>query len=52
MLSWVFGTGLPGRIGALLLGVLAAAGADAAIMHWHDSGYSPVLGRARRWRSR
>lgn len=42
--SWVLGTGLPGRIGALLLGGLAAAGADAATTHWHDSGYSPVLG--------
>jgi len=41
---WVFGTGLPGRIGALLLGTLAAAGADAATVHWHESGYSPVLG--------
>lgn len=41
---WVLGTGLPGRIGALLLGALAAAGADAATMHWHSSGYSPVLG--------
>ncbi|HET6208831.1 MAG TPA: hypothetical protein VFD94_00535 [Jatrophihabitans sp.] len=41
---WVLGTGLPGRIGGLVLGVLAAAGADAATLHWHDSGYSPVLG--------
>ncbi|MGI8665016.1 MAG: hypothetical protein ACR2N4_03140 [Jatrophihabitans sp.] len=43
ILSWVLGTGLPGRIGALLLGVLAAAGADVSTAHWHDSGYSPVL---------
>lgn len=42
--SWVLGAGLPGRIGGLILGALAAAGADAATMHWHDSGYSPVLG--------
>lgn len=42
--SWVLGTGLPGRIGGLVVGALAAAGADAATMHWHDSGYSPVLG--------
>jgi hypothetical protein len=42
--SWVLGIGLPGRIGALVVGTLAAAGADAATMHWHDSGYSPVLG--------
>jgi hypothetical protein len=42
--SWVLGGGLPGRIGALLLGGLAAAGADAATTHWPNSGYSPVLG--------
>jgi hypothetical protein len=40
----VLGGGLPGRIGAIVLGVLAAAGADAASTHWHDSGYGPVLG--------
>lgn len=41
---WVLGNGLPGRIGAIVLGLLASAGADAAVMHWHSSGYSPVLG--------
>lgn len=41
---WVLGNGIPGRIGAITLGLLAAAGADAAVMHWHESGYSPVLG--------
>ncbi|MDQ2838824.1 MAG: hypothetical protein M3Y42_14105 [Actinomycetota bacterium] len=41
---WVLGSGLPGRIGALMLGTLAAGGADAACSYWHDSGYSPVLG--------
>jgi hypothetical protein len=44
IVSWVFGTGLPGRIGALVLAVLAAGGADAAVTHWTTSGYSPVLG--------
>jgi hypothetical protein len=44
MLSWLFGTAVPGRMGGLVLAVLAAGGADAAIMHWSDSGYSPVLG--------
>jgi hypothetical protein len=44
MLSWLFGAAVPGRTGGLVLAVLAAAGADAAIMHWSDSGYSPVLG--------
>ena len=42
--SWVLGTALPGRIGAIILGVLAAAGADAAVSRWHDSGFGPVLG--------
>lgn len=44
VLSWLFGTAVPGRTGGLVLTVLAAAGADAAITHWSDSGYSPVLG--------
>lgn len=44
MLSWLFGTSVPGRRGGLVLGVLAAGGADAAVVHWPDSGYSPVLG--------
>jgi hypothetical protein len=42
--SWILGNGVPGRIGGLILGTLAGAGADAATVHWHDSGYSPVLG--------
>jgi hypothetical protein len=42
--SWVLGNRLPGRLGALALGLLAAAGADVATMHWHNSGYSPLLG--------
>ena len=44
ILSWLFGAAVPGRIGGLVLATLAAAGADAAIMHWPHSGYSPVLG--------
>jgi hypothetical protein len=43
-LSWLFGTSVPGRRGGLVLAVLAAAGADAAVLRWPDSGYSPVLG--------
>ena len=43
VVSWVLGTALPGRIGGLILGVLAAGAADAAVMRWHDSGYQPVL---------
>lgn len=32
VLAWVAGTGLPGRIGGLLIGAGAAAGADAALL--------------------
>lgn len=42
--SWLFGTAVPGRKGGLALAVLAAGGADAAVLHWPHSGYSPVLG--------
>lgn len=41
---WVLGNRVPGRIGGLLLGLLAAAAADALTLHWPDNGYSPVLG--------
>jgi hypothetical protein len=41
---WMLGNRLPGRIGGLTLGVLAAAAADGLTLHWPDSGYSPVLG--------
>jgi hypothetical protein len=42
--SWVIGTALPGRIGGLIIGVLASGAADAAVTRWHDDGYAPVLG--------
>ncbi|HTZ45810.1 MAG TPA: hypothetical protein VMB79_18255 [Jatrophihabitans sp.] len=41
---WVLGHRLPGRIGGLVIGGLAAAAADGLTLHWPDSGYSPVLG--------
>jgi hypothetical protein len=41
---WMLGNRLPGRIGGLLLGGAAAAAADAVMLHWPGSGYSPVLG--------
>jgi hypothetical protein len=37
VLSWVFGAGLPGRFGALVIGAFAAAAADAVVTRWpHD----------------
>jgi len=42
--AWVFGTALPGRIGALIYGVLAAGAADVAVMRWHHDGFGPILG--------
>src|SRR6266536_187111 len=47
VLAWVFGTGLPGRIGGLLIGAAVAGGADA-VLHLRDraslSGLLGVLG--------
>jgi hypothetical protein len=34
VLTWVFGTALPGRLGALFVGALAAAGADIIVSRW------------------
>ena len=42
--AWVFGTGLPGRIGALLMGVAASAAADLLVLRYHQHGYQPILG--------
>ncbi|MCW2524515.1 MAG: conserved rane protein of unknown function [Frankiales bacterium] len=42
--SWVFGIGLPGRIGALILGLATAGGADVVLAKWHEHGYQPVIG--------
>src|SRR3954452_4689609 len=39
---WMLGNRLPGRIGGLTIGVLAAAAADGLTLHWPASGYSPV----------
>jgi hypothetical protein len=43
VMAWVFGTGLPGRIGGLVLGLLAAVAADIVIVHWPDAQLSPLL---------
>lgn len=44
VLSWVLGSALPGRTGALVLGAMTAAGADAAVLTWYEHGYQPVVG--------
>ncbi len=42
--AWVFGTGLPGRIGALVIGALAAAGADVVVSRWPHGQLGTLLG--------
>src|SRR2546430_15575655 len=44
LVGWVFGPALPGRLGALIMGTLAAGAADAAIARWHADGYAPLVG--------
>lgn len=41
--AWVFGTGLPGRNGALVIAVLAGAGADVAVSIWPDGQLGTLL---------
>jgi hypothetical protein len=43
-LSWVFGTALPGRRGALVLAALAAAAADVAVSVRPHAGLGALLG--------
>ena len=44
VVGWVYGSALPGRLGALIMGTLAAGAADAAIARWHADGYAPLVG--------
>jgi hypothetical protein len=44
VVAWVVGTGLPGRIGGLLIGAGAAAGADAALLIRQPATLAAVLG--------
>ena len=47
--SWIFGTALPGRIGALVIAGCAAAGADTVVSVWPHSELGtllPILGLA------
>ena len=43
VLVWVRGTGLPGRIGAIVLGGLAAAGADVVVSVWPHGRLGVIL---------
>jgi hypothetical protein len=43
VLAWVLGTGLPGRVGGVLIGVAAAAGADAALVLRQPATLEAVL---------
>jgi hypothetical protein len=42
--GWVLGTDLPGRGGALVIGIVGSIAVDIAIMRWPERGYAPVLG--------
>jgi hypothetical protein len=44
VLAWVVGTGLPGRVGGLLIGAGAAAGADAALLLRQPATLAALLG--------
>ena len=44
VISWVLGTGLPGRIGGFLVGALAAAGADVVVSKWPHGQLGTLLG--------
>jgi hypothetical protein len=43
LLCWSAGSTVAGRRGALLLGVVAAAAADVAAVHWYEHGYESAL---------
>jgi hypothetical protein len=43
VLSWVFGTALPGRIGGLVTGALAAGGSDFVVSRWPHGQLGTLL---------
>ena len=43
VVSWVFGTALPGRIGGLVIGGLAAGGADVMVSRWPHGQLGTLL---------
>lgn len=44
ILAWVIGTELPGRIGGIVVGALAAAGADFVVSRWPHGQAGALLG--------
>ena len=44
VISWVVGTALPGRLGALVVGALAAGGADVVVSRWPHGQLGTLLG--------
>jgi hypothetical protein len=42
-LTWIFGVALPGRWGGLIIGALAAGGADFAVSHWPHGRLGTLL---------
>jgi hypothetical protein len=44
VMSWVIGSALPGRIGAVVMGVLASGATDWVVTRWQHDGYAPILG--------
>jgi hypothetical protein len=43
-LTWVFGTAMPGRRGALIIAVMASAAADVVTSVWPEGRLGPLLG--------
>jgi hypothetical protein len=43
VIAWIYGTGAPGRIGLLVVGGLAAAGADVAVSVWPHGRLGTLL---------
>ena len=44
IVAWVFGTAMPGRIGALIIAGLAAVASDAVLTAWPHSQLGPLIG--------
>jgi hypothetical protein len=44
IVAWVFGTNLPGRVGALIIAALAAVASDAVMTAWPHSQLGPLIG--------